>query len=411
MDASPKGVRRIVRPAVLSGIALLIGALAFSLTTMTANAQTTVLTVAANGNDSNSGSLSAPLRTVQRAVDLAGPGTTIQIRGGTYAPSTNIRIIGKNGTSSQPITMRSYNGEKVVIDGDNMPHTPAPLGGSIPRRERGAIHVDANWWRFIDIEITNGPYGVFCVDCNNNVFDRLITRDNYETGLHIQNASSNNQVINLDSYGNRDPRKNGESADGLAIKEGSGTGNVVRGARLWNNADDGFDTWEFLSPILVENSLAWGNGFNRWGFQNFDGDGNGFKLGRGGSGATHTLRNNMAFQNAVDGFIDNGNPASMRLENNTAWNNGRNGFVFNRSTSTLNRNLSVGNGVNLGSSGGSGNSWQITSSWSNSDLMTTNSTKITGPRRASGAQPVTDFLRPVNYANLGANFGSGAIAS
>ena len=38
-----------------------------------------------------------------------------------------------------------------------------------------------------------------------------------------------------------DPRKNGESADGLAIKEGSGTGNIVRGARLWNNVDDGLD--------------------------------------------------------------------------------------------------------------------------------------------------------------------------
>jgi hypothetical protein len=73
-----------------------------------------------------------------------------------------------------------------------------------------------------------------------------------ETGLHIQGASVGNQILNLDSYLNRDPRKNGESADGLAIKEGSGTGNVVRGARLWNNVDDGFDAWEFTSPITVE---------------------------------------------------------------------------------------------------------------------------------------------------------------
>jgi hypothetical protein len=96
-----------------------------------------------------------------------------------------------------------------------------------------------------DVEIANGPYAIFCRDCNDNIFERLITRDNYESGLQIQSASSNNQVINLDSYGNRDPRKNGESADGLAIKEGSGSGNVVRGARLWNNSDDGFDAWLF----------------------------------------------------------------------------------------------------------------------------------------------------------------------
>ena len=43
--------------------------------------------VAVNGDDSNAGTLAAPLQTVQRAVDLAQPGDTIFIRGGTYAPS------------------------------------------------------------------------------------------------------------------------------------------------------------------------------------------------------------------------------------------------------------------------------------------------------------------------------------
>ena len=50
-------------------------------------------------------------------------------------------------------------------------------------------------------------------------------------------------VLYLDSYGNRDPRKNGESADGFAVKSGSGNGNVLRGARIWNNVDDGIDLW------------------------------------------------------------------------------------------------------------------------------------------------------------------------
>ena len=50
-------------------------------------------------------------------------------------------------------------------------------------------------------------------------------------------------MINCDSYNNRDPRKNGESADGIGIKEGSGTGNVIRGSRFWNNVDDGLDFW------------------------------------------------------------------------------------------------------------------------------------------------------------------------
>lgn len=67
--------------------------------------------------------------------------------------------------------------------------------------------------------------------------------DNYETGFQIQGTAANNQVIYLDSYRNRDPRKNGESADGFALKEGSGEGNILRGARLWDNVDDGLDFW------------------------------------------------------------------------------------------------------------------------------------------------------------------------
>jgi hypothetical protein len=364
-----------------------------------------MLVVATNGNDANPGTLASPLRTIQRAVDLAAAGTTIAIRGGTYAPSTNIQI-NKNGTSSAPFTMTAFNGERVIIDGEQMPHTPAPLNASIPRAERGALHVEGDWWRFVGLEIINGPYAIFGVDVNNDVFDRLIVRNNYESGLHIQGSSSNNQILNLDSSGNRDPRKNGESADGLAIKEGSGSGNLVRGARLWNNSDDGFDAWEFLTPIRVENSVAWGNGFNRWGFSNFTGDGNGFKMGGGDVDppANHTVRNSIAFDNAVGGFIDNGNPGSLTVDRNTAYRNGGTGFDFADSTSTLTKNLSVRNAtaVSLGSSTASGNSWNLGGTWDDSSLLSTDPSVITGPRDANGNIRHSDFLVPRNNVDIGA---------
>ena len=89
------------------------------------------LYVAPTGNDSNAGTLAAPLQTIQRAVDLAQPGHTIVIRGGTYAPSTNIQIL-KNGTASQPITLRNYNSERVILDGENMPYTPGAVDSPSP---------------------------------------------------------------------------------------------------------------------------------------------------------------------------------------------------------------------------------------------------------------------------------------
>ncbi|GIF00112.1 right-handed parallel beta-helix repeat-containing protein [Paractinoplanes rishiriensis] len=365
----------------------------------TANA----LYVAVNGNDSNTGTLSAPLQTIQRAVNLAQPGHTIFVRGGTYAPSTNIRIL-TNGTSSQPITLRNYENERVIIDGENMPYTPGALDSDIPRPDRGAIHIEGDWWRLIGLEIIHGPYGVFGLDSSNNYYERLVTRDNYESGFHLFLTSSNNQIINLDSYGNRDPRNAGESADGLAIKEGSGTGNVVRGARLWNNSDDGLDFWMFQSPILLENSIAWGNGFNRWNLPDYVGDGNGFKLGGNAVAANHTVRNCMAWDNARSGVIDNNNPGQHVIDRCTAWDNASGGFLFDRSDSTLTRNLAVANATNVSlgaNSSGSNNSWNIGGTWS---FTSTDSTTIRGPRNADGSIPSSNFLRPSNGADVGARF-------
>lgn len=402
--------RRWTRKAVLALAAITAAATAAGATlawTHTASAQTTTITVATDGDDSGPGTVTEPLQTLQAAVDRAEPGTVIQVRGGTYAPDTNVQILA-DGTAAAPITLRAYENEKVIIDGENMPYTPGAVGSSIPRPDRGALHVEGDHWRFENLEIINGPYGIFAVDSSHNVYDRLITRDNYESGLHIQGASSDNLIVDLDAYGNRDPRKNGESADGLAIKEGSGTGNTVIGARLWNNSDDGFDAWEFLSPIRIEDSLAWSNGYNHWNLPDYSGDGNGFKMGGGDDDlpADHVVVNSIAWRNSAHGFTDNGNPGTLHFSDSTAWKNGRTGFDVDSSTSQLTANLALNNAtqVALGASTGSGNSWDIKSKWVDADLQNTSASVITGPRAADGSIASTNFLVPKDYPSLGADF-------
>src|SRR5207244_4437050 len=142
----------------------------------------------------------------------------------------------------------------------------------------------------------------------------------------------------------------------------------------------------FLSPITIENSVAWGNGFNRWNLPDYTGDGNGWKLGGGDEDlpAGHVVRNSIAFDNAVGGFIDNANPGQLVLDRNTAWRNGSIGFDTADADATLTRNLAVANptAVSLGSSSSSGNSWDLGGSWS---LVSTDPSTITGPRTSSGA--------------------------
>ncbi|WP_426514067.1 right-handed parallel beta-helix repeat-containing protein [Dactylosporangium sp. McL0621] len=369
-----------------------------------AGAAAATLYVAPNGSDANAGTLAAPLATIQKAVGLVTAGGTIAMRGGTYALTTNVQIT-RSGTASAPITLTAYNGEKVTVDGEALGYTPGAVGSTIPSGQRGAIHMEASYWRIAGLEIVHGPYAVYCNNCNNNTFERLSTHDNYETGFQLQGTSANNQILNLDSYNNRDPRKNGESADGLGIKEGSGTGNVVRGARLWNNIDDGLDLWMFTSPVTIQNTIAYGNGYNRWNIPNFSGDGNGFKLGgSGGTGpaANHSVTNSFSFANAAHGFTDNGNTGTITVSRDTAWNNAKTGFDFDGgSTSKLTANLAVGNKttVALGKSTASGNSWNIGGSW---PLQSTDQSTITGPRTADGSIASSNFLVPANGQAVGA---------
>ncbi|KAG8696331.1 hypothetical protein FRC09_008576 [Ceratobasidium sp. 395] len=367
----------------------------------------TALYVSPSGSDSAAGTLAAPFLTIQKAVNTAVAGDTIYLRAGTYAPTASIQFT-KSGTSSAKYTITNYQSEKVVIDGEGLPYTPAELNGSIPETSRGIFHITGSYWRFIGLELTNGPYGTYSRDASNNYYERIVSHDNYETGIQIQGAASNNQVINCDSYNNRDPRKNGESADGIGIKEGSGTGNLIRGSRFWNNVDDGLDFWEFLSPVTVENSYSWGNGFNRWNFPDFAGDGNGFKLGGGAkdTAVPHVVRNNIAWNNAAGGFVDNTQPGNMVVSRNTAWNNiAGSGFDFQDSTPTVTSNIAVLNKANSLLKGGSasGNSWQ-SGTWSNSSFASVNSATLTGARNATGFVQRSTFLVPTSGAAIGAYY-------
>jgi len=74
--------------------------------------------VATNGKDTNPGSRSRPLRTIQRAADLAQPGDVITVHKGTYRERVNPP---RGGTSdAKRIVYRAAPGEKVEIKGSEV---------------------------------------------------------------------------------------------------------------------------------------------------------------------------------------------------------------------------------------------------------------------------------------------------
>jgi len=320
---------------------------------------------------------------LEAAVRSAAAGSVIQVRAGTYYPTAMLKSTA-DGTSSAPITLQAYGTEKVRIDGSKLP-AGSWLAG-----------IDGDHWTVQNLTFQNSPaQGLVVTSSVGGIFRNLVTARNGDSGFTLRgDGTSDNLVQNLDSYLNYDPAGHGRNADGLAIKFGSGTGNRITGARLYDNADDGIDLWQFSTPVTIEHTWAFGNGRNRWHDSAFEGNGNGFKLGGGGASVAHVVNNNAAWDNNLHGFTENSNTGAIVLDRNTAYGNARTGFFFATGTARLARNLSVGNKGALSKLGASAVS--AANNWDGGvptpALKSTDATTAYGARRADGALPATTFL-------------------
>lgn len=320
---------------------------------------------------------------LSNAIKNASAGTVIQIRGGTYYPPATLQSTA-NGTSSSPITLTPYGSETVKIDGSSL-----PSGDWI-------LKLTADYWNVSNITFQNSPdSAVVCQSCTGTNWNNIKTINGGDSGFTLTgDGTVDNTVRNIDSYGHYDAANHGENADGIAVKYGSGTGNLITGARLYNNSDDGLDFWSFSSPVTVEHTWAFGNGKNRWSDSAFAGDGNGYKLGGDGEVVAHVVNNSAAWDNAGNGFTENSNTGAIVINRTTAYANAKWGYYFATGASRLGKNLAVSNGSGPVSKGGSvvsaGNNWD--SGISTPAFRSTDASTAYNARQSNGALPTTTFL-------------------
>jgi alpha-L-arabinofuranosidase len=110
------------------------------------------LHVAIDGNDSNPGTISAPLRTIQRGASLAQPGDIITVHAGVYRERINPPRGGNSDT--RRIVYRAAPGEKVEIKGSE------PV--------KGWVKIEGDVWQ---VTIPNAFFGEF------NPYNDLIAGD------------------------------------------------------------------------------------------------------------------------------------------------------------------------------------------------------------------------------------------
>ncbi len=187
---------------MISGSITLILSLVFCiiLSCMPVTAQSNTYYVASNGNDSNSGTLDRPWKTIQKACNTAAAGDTVYVRGGTYSEQVKVNV---SGSSSGYITISSYPEETAVLDG-----TGLSLSGDTP----AAFYVNnKSYLKIVGFEIRN-----YKVKSNSSV----------PAGIYVTGSSNHIEIRNNRIHAIENNASSDGNAHGIAVYGTNGTSSI-----------------------------------------------------------------------------------------------------------------------------------------------------------------------------------------
>jgi hypothetical protein len=230
--------------------------------------------VATSGSDSaGTGSQANPWRTIQKAADSVGPGSTVLIQPGTYRQAVEIAIV---ATADQPVIFRG-NGAGVVIDADAV--------------ARDAVLItDSSYVTWENIRIQEAPRAGLRVSASNHITIR-------------NNVFANNERWGLFTDFSDDLRIEGNESFGATIEHGiyhsnSGDRPVIRGNVIHDNYANGIHMNGDISmggDGIISSAVVEGN----YIFNNGAGGGSGINM----DGAQSSLiRNNVIFNQRASGI-------------------------------------------------------------------------------------------------------------
>lgn len=274
-----------------------------------ARGQTTYY-VSPDGNDGATGlATTSALRTVQRALNLAQPGDTVLLRGGTYREHAQAV---RSGTPGQPITLAAYSNETPVIKGSRVVTNWTHAGGSIWKRSGWTnwsqqVFVDGEPLQMIGptLHAAYAPIGLGVADMIPGSF-HVATN---ESALYVWLPDGDNPAGHLVEAAAGDYRRVLDllgyyHVDGLDIRHSNvivqwpaffaGDGSVVRNCTIRHN--------DMIGVIVGHNARL----------ENCDISHNGV-LGAQTSHTNVTIRNNLVYSNNYRGFNDNFISAGIKV--------------------------------------------------------------------------------------------------
>ncbi|HEU5395526.1 MAG TPA: right-handed parallel beta-helix repeat-containing protein [Verrucomicrobiae bacterium] len=396
--------------------------------------------VAANGLDSNAGTLAAPFATLMHAQAVAHDGDTVWLRGGTYYPTDVTRTNSPgvpwnviNNITNSGISYLAYSNELPVFDFSRVYFYP-------PTNRVTAFLVNADRCVFRGFDVVGVPIiytntskppqsECFRINTGNgNLFDRLRMHDGHGIGWYLTDGASN-LVLNCDAYNNTgvDAYSQG-NIDGFGCHgtKTNYTGNMFYGCRAWNNSDDGYDLINNKAKAVIDHCWSFDNGFFTNGAAT-GGNANGFKCGGYGvSGGSYPIpppRNLIRFclsvGNGANGFYANFHPNGLDFINNTAYRNQEDYNLIciltntSRSYEIPGTNHYMRNNLGFTYHGTNRVVW-LNTNWCDvafnyftlpvtvgtNDFMSLDESLLTAPRRADGSLPYIALAQLVGTSDL-----------
>ncbi|WP_295629079.1 right-handed parallel beta-helix repeat-containing protein [uncultured Nitrosomonas sp.] len=293
-------------------------------------------------------SMTAPCD-IWTVISKARGGDVVFLRAGTYVVSKNIRFA-NSGTAANPIVYESYPGEFAVFD-----------GGQLPNGTDINIILNGNFTQLRNLEIRNMPMRGIVITGSDNLIDGMHTHHNGLSGIHIwsdlndfpnvSDASRNiirNSIAHDNSgVGDYSPiYANGGNSDGIAIS--SGNYNRIENCLVYDNSDDGIDTWRSTHSYVGYN-IVYSNGIG-------SGNGTGIKAGGAYPSINTIVEHNLSYLNNGIGINSNFG-THVTFSNNTTWSNKVGGYKVGSDT-ILNENISSDTAKKFGSGIETDNSWQ-----------------------------------------------------
>ncbi len=281
----------------------------------------------------------------QAAANVAKAGDTIAIKGGTYEHKTNssskiFLTINASGTSSAPITIKSFDGENAHIKGFGFPEgTEGPSVG-----DEKLIYVNGDYVHIKNLELSYSSRWGLVLSGSYGLVENVSVHDSWKSNILIYGKDRNieyNTARYVESYRSR-------HGTGLWILPSASTPKIIRGTLVENSFlhHNGYQPDSKKVPGVSGESVGGGNSDGIGAFKNCAESAADYKVLN--LCPESTLKGNITWHNADDGtdisfgdgseLIDN-----ISYENGPEGNKGFKVYAKVRGGITFTGNVAMGN--------------------------------------------------------------------